>query len=125
MGIQALSAGHVRGSAIPGWMFRGYEPRGGRRGPCTTYRSVAPRQTPALAPGSVDAAWGLGGWFVIGYSGNLGKRMKRANKIGAAAAVILGDDELARNGVTLRDLDSGEQEAVPLTGLEERLARFR
>ena len=34
-------------------------------------------------------------------------------------------DELARNGVTLRDLDSGEQEALPLTGLEERLARYR
>ncbi len=61
----------------------------------------------------------------LGYSGNLGKRMKRANKIGAVAAVILGEDELARNGVTLRDLDSGEQEALPLTSLEERLARYR
>jgi len=68
---------------------------------------------------------GAGFTVDLGYSGNLGKRMKRANKIGAAAAVILGEDELARNGVTLRDLDSGEQEAVPLTGLEERLARFR
>ena len=68
---------------------------------------------------------GAGFTVDLGYSGNLGKRMKRANKVGAIAAVILGEDELARNGVTLRDLDSGEQEALPLTGLEERLARFR
>jgi histidyl-tRNA synthetase len=68
---------------------------------------------------------GAGFTVDLGYSGNLGKRMKRANKIGAAAAVILGEDGLARNGVTLRDLDSGKQEAVPLAGLEERLARYR
>ena len=68
---------------------------------------------------------GAGFTVDLGYSGNLGKRMKRANKVGAIAAVILGEDELARNGVTLRDLDSGEQQALPLTGLEERLARFR
>ncbi len=68
---------------------------------------------------------GAGFTVDLGYSGNLGKRMKRANRIGAAAAVILGEDELARNGVTLRDLDSGEQEALPLAGLEERLARYR
>jgi histidyl-tRNA synthetase len=61
----------------------------------------------------------------LGFSGNLGKRMKRANKIGAAAALILGEDELARGVVTLRDLDSGEQDALPLAGLEERLARYR
>ena len=68
---------------------------------------------------------GAGFTVDLSYSGNLGKRMKRANKVGAIAAVILGEDELARNGVTLRDLDSGEQQALPLTGLEERLARFR
>ena len=68
---------------------------------------------------------GAGFTVDLGYSGNLGKRMKRANKVGAIAAVILGEDELARNGVTLRDLDSGEQEALPLVDLEERLARFR
>ena len=32
---------------------------------------------------------------------------------------------LARQAVALRDLDSGEQEEVPLRSLEERLARFR
>ena len=65
--------------------------------------------------------------FVIdlGYSGNLGKRLKRANKLNARAAIILGADELARGAATLRDLDSGVQEEVPLAALEERLMRFR
>ncbi|HYM03142.1 MAG TPA: histidine--tRNA ligase, partial [Stellaceae bacterium] len=53
-----------------------------------------------------------------GYSGNVGKRMKRANKVGARAAVILGDDELARAAATLRDLDTGEQIEVPLGELK-------
>jgi histidyl-tRNA synthetase len=61
----------------------------------------------------------------LGYSGNLGKRLKRADKLSAAAAIILGEDELAKGVATLRDLDSGEQTAVPLAELEERLVRFR
>src|SRR3546814_13108738 len=45
----------------------------------------------------------------LGYSGNLGKRMRRANKIDAAAAVQIGEDELARHAVTLSDMGTGEQ----------------
>ncbi|HZB92982.1 MAG TPA: histidine--tRNA ligase [Stellaceae bacterium] len=61
----------------------------------------------------------------LGHSGNLAKRMRRANKIGARAAVILGEDELARDAATLRDLDTGEQIEVPLAALRDRLAPFR
>ena len=61
----------------------------------------------------------------LGYSGNLSKRMKRANKLNARFAVILGDDELARNAAMLRDLDSGEQAEVPLLELRDRLAQTR
>ena len=61
----------------------------------------------------------------LGYSGNVAKRMKRANKIGARAAVILGEDELARAAATLRDLDTGEQIDVPLAELGDRLTPFR
>lgn len=57
-----------------------------------------------------------------GFSGNLKKRMRRANAVGARAALILGDDELAQNSVALRDLDSGEQQLVPLDRLSDRLA---
>jgi histidyl-tRNA synthetase len=54
--------------------------------------------------------------FVIdlGYSGNLSRRMRRANRLNARAAVLLGDDEVARNVGTVRDLDSGEQFEVPI-----------
>jgi histidyl-tRNA synthetase len=61
----------------------------------------------------------------LGYGGNPGKRMKRANKIGARVAVILGDEELAAAAATVRDLDTGEQERVSLDGLTEHLARYR
>jgi len=61
----------------------------------------------------------------LGYGGNPGKRMKRANKIGARVAVILGEEELAADAATVRDLDTGEQERVSLNGLTEHLARYR
>jgi histidyl-tRNA synthetase len=61
----------------------------------------------------------------LGYSGNLSRRMKRADKINARAAIILGDNELARNAATLRDFDSGEQAEVALNELETRLEPFR
>jgi len=57
----------------------------------------------------------------LGYSGNAGKRMKRANKIEARVALVLGEDELARGAVTLRDLDAGSQEEIPLASVEQRL----
>ncbi len=60
----------------------------------------------------------------LGFSGNMKKRLARANKAGARAALILGDDELAQKSVTLRDLDSGEQELVPRDALADRLDRF-
>ncbi|MEM9685035.1 MAG: His/Gly/Thr/Pro-type tRNA ligase C-terminal domain-containing protein, partial [Pseudomonadota bacterium] len=61
----------------------------------------------------------------LAYSGNVGRRMKRANRIGAVASVIVGDDELEKNVATIRNMDSGEQDEVALTALEEYLAQFR
>jgi histidyl-tRNA synthetase len=61
----------------------------------------------------------------LGYSGNVGKRMKRADKLGAVAAVLLGEDELAKGVATLRDLASGAQEQVALGKLQDRLAAYR
>jgi histidyl-tRNA synthetase len=60
----------------------------------------------------------------LGYSGNVGKRMKRANRVGARAAIVIGEDELAKDAVTLRDLDTGEQGEVALADLRGRLAAF-
>ncbi|HLI19949.1 MAG TPA: histidine--tRNA ligase [Stellaceae bacterium] len=61
----------------------------------------------------------------LGYSGNLSRRMQRANKIKARAAVILGDNEIAKEVATVRDLDSGEQIEVPLAELTQHLVAFR
>jgi len=57
----------------------------------------------------------------LGYSGNMGKRLKRANKANASIAVLLGEDELAKKVATVRDLDSGDQTEVPLSALADHL----
>jgi len=58
----------------------------------------------------------------IAYRGNLKRRMERANRIGARAAVILGDEEIAAGVAQLRDLDAGTQEKVPLSEVAGRLS---
>ena len=58
----------------------------------------------------------------LGYRGNLSRRLSRADRVNARAAVILGEDELARDMATVRDLDSGAQDEVPLAALADRLA---
>jgi histidyl-tRNA synthetase len=55
------------------------------------------------------------------FRGNMKRRMQRANKLNARAAIILGDDELAKGVVQLKDLDSGTQCEVPLDGLATAL----
>jgi histidyl-tRNA synthetase len=59
----------------------------------------------------------------LGFAGSPSKRMKRANKVNARIAVLLGEDELAAKVATLRDLDTGAQEQVALDQLAEHLAR--
>jgi histidyl-tRNA synthetase len=57
----------------------------------------------------------------IGYKGKPGQRMKRASKAGARYALSLGEDELARGVVRLRDLDSGADEEVAADSVAARL----
>lgn len=59
----------------------------------------------------------------MGHKGNLKRRMERANKAGARAAVILGESEAARGVAMLRDLDGGTQEEVAIADLPARLRR--
>ncbi len=58
----------------------------------------------------------------IAYKGNLKRRMERANRQSARAAVILGEEELAQGAAQLRNLDAGTQETVPLAEIPGRLA---
>jgi histidyl-tRNA synthetase len=61
----------------------------------------------------------------LAYRGNLSRRMKRANRLNARAAIILGPDEAAKGAATLRDFDSGTQAEVPLDSLADHLAPYR
>jgi histidyl-tRNA synthetase len=61
----------------------------------------------------------------LGYSGNVARRMRRANNVNARVAVLIGEEEIARHVVALRDLDSGEQTEVPMDpSLSELRARL-
>ncbi len=61
----------------------------------------------------------------LGYGGNAARRMKRANRLNAATAVLIGDDELAQDSATVRDMETGTQTLVSLSGLAEHLKVFR
>ncbi len=61
----------------------------------------------------------------LGYSGNMGKRLKRADKVNACAAVIMGEDELAADAATVRNLDTGEQLRVGLDALPDHLRGYQ
>ncbi len=51
------------------------------------------------------------------YSGNMSKRLKRADRIDAKWAIILGEDEIRENVATVRTLDNSQQEKVAFTAL--------
>jgi histidyl-tRNA synthetase len=53
----------------------------------------------------------------MAYKGNVGKRMKRANKQNAQFAVLVGEDEIARSVGMVKNLDQGSQEEVSLSNL--------
>ena len=50
----------------------------------------------------------------MGFRGNMKKRMQRANASGAAFAVIIGEDELARGEAAVKNLANGEQHMVAI-----------
>ncbi|WP_419728703.1 histidine--tRNA ligase [Lichenicola sp.] len=75
---------------------------------------VAVKLLQALRQGGVRAE--------MAYRGNLKRRMERANRIGAGFAVILGDAEVERGVVQLKDLGGGGQEEVALDEVATRVA---
>jgi histidyl-tRNA synthetase len=54
--------------------------------------------------------------------GNFKKQFKRADKVGAVYALVLGETEVAENTVVVKDLQGGEQETVAQTELAAKLA---
>ena len=75
----------------------------------------------AAALGIMQALRGAGIRAEMAYRGNLKRRMERANRIGARAAVIIGEAELARGMAQLKDLATGAQSEVLLAELAARL----
>ena len=61
----------------------------------------------------------------LGYSGNLKKRIKRANERDAIAAILIGESGSIRNAVKLKDMDSGNQKEVSLETLEQQLQIYK
>ncbi len=61
----------------------------------------------------------------LAFKGKPGQRMKRADRIGAADAVVFGDDELATGRLLVRDLATGEQRPVDRAGLVAALEERR
>ncbi len=56
-----------------------------------------------------------------GYGGNMKKRMIKANKANARAAVIVGPDELAEGKLMVKNLDNGEQKTVAVENVVEEV----
>jgi histidyl-tRNA synthetase len=57
----------------------------------------------------------------MAYRGNLKRRMERANRIGARAAVIIGEAEVARGVAQVKDLATGAQQEVAVAELAAKL----
>ncbi len=55
------------------------------------------------------------------YAGNLGKRLKKADKFGAKFALIMGEDELAAGNVQIKNLQDGSSQTVALEAVVKSL----
>ena len=70
----------------------------------------------------VTALRKAGHWVEMDYaSRSLKAQMKRADRLGCARVLILGENELAAGKGLLRDMKSKAQEEIPLDGLVKRL----
>ncbi len=59
----------------------------------------------------------------MAFRGNMKKRMAKADAAGARFAIIIGDSEVEAGAVQVKQLESGEQQSVPLAALAEALRR--
>ncbi|MBL8674959.1 MAG: histidine--tRNA ligase [Rhodospirillales bacterium] len=57
----------------------------------------------------------------LAYRGNMKRRLQRAERLNASHALIMGDNELAKGVVALKNLDTKEQREVPFDELMDEL----
>ncbi len=133
-----------QGTVMGGGRYDGLvEEMGGPHTPCIGWAAGVERlamlmQNPPAPPASVvvipvgDAAEGVALDVVqalrqagirseIGFRGNVKRRMERANKQGARAAVILGETEIAKGVAQVKNLLTGEQAEIAIAELATRL----
>jgi histidyl-tRNA synthetase len=60
---------------------------------------------------------GLSAWMDLSRKRGMKNQMKQASALGARYALFLGEDELAKGQASVKDMNSGEQSALPLQGL--------
>ena len=60
----------------------------------------------------------------MAFKGSLVKRMKRANQINSIIAIIIGDDELRKNLVTVKELDTGNQKVIKENEITSYLEKY-
>ena len=48
------------------------------------------------------------------YTGNISKKFKRANKINSSFAIVLGEEEVAKKVIKLKNLFSGSEQLTDL-----------
>lgn len=53
----------------------------------------------------------------MAYKGNMKKRMQKANAKNAKSAIIMGDDELERGEVSLKNLSTGKQDSIAIENI--------
>ena len=139
------SALGAQGTVLGGGRYDGLvEEMGGPHTPCVGWAAgverlsmllasppPAPRSVAVIPIGEVAEATGLdvvqalrnaGIRAEMAYRGNVKRRMERANKTGARAAILLGEAEIARGVAQLKDLETGAQAEVPIAELVAKLA---
>lgn len=57
--------------------------------------------------------------------GSLKAQMRRANKLGSRRLLILGEDELSKGKVTVRDMEEGSQVEIPFEDLESAMGKWK
>ena len=57
------------------------------------------------------------------YTGNMSKKFKRANKINASYAILLGEEEVAKKVIKLKNLSSGLEQLIDLSQVIKSLKK--
>ncbi len=60
----------------------------------------------------------------MAYKGNMKKRMQKANAKNAKSVIIMGDDELERGEVSLKNLSSGQQDSIAIENIIAALQKL-